>query len=771
MNIQYPKKVYYNKFNLPNKLYTEYRPFVESGETSDTNGTNRRTLYEEFIKYATDMNSKNRFETNYKKRVFSEKYPILPYSMRFFYRIANPLTCILDGELVFFSLKDINEVNEDNNQVDEYVVFAGTMQYLIIYNKEDDGIYKAIEQNDQIVLQEKLADSFDLYIQSIIDKGDILGGVMESHLFNNTRVLQKYNNEEDWYITLYEKLNENSDEEIIPIIQDDRILEHSYRIGWDYNTGHMVKVIYSLEGINVPDRLEREPVIITESTNESVKPQVIGIIDLLANNEKVNELKHGDVFLNNASILTPKVFIENGLERNWNPAVHGLYDNIKEVVWDIAEEVKVGQVDDYPVYKHYEKYFEYIDTLNRPTEQMITESFEPEDRSMIMMGPELRDRLQLMAKTEYIELAQHYKENFDPDTYDDRNVYVLKERALVRDEIMHLMADLQNKYAVPFILLPKNSVNCSMLREGVGAMKISDKDISHILDPNYRIDDNPVDGRWYVVVDLDRLVAIGHEDPTSILNIFLHEYGHVLTINQFTHDDFAIQNFKKDFLRSLTNDYASMNNISYLQQIKADAQYAYYHLPMESAANNKVGLDAGVLTNNVIGKYPDKSNRWIDPNKFTEFDFTIDYIKFIEAPDTSIDTMSLKEIDWYIGTQEKAYKHFVTDPRLLGYELNVLRNYREQLLSNREPFGPGTIHKEAYEHKPFGLEVEKNRNGWPKSKYNFTSMKFTLNNLILQDRMFSNDVSLPNTFPGTVDFKTLEDARKANYSYISQFEF
>ena len=63
--------------------------------------------------------------------------------------------------------------------MDEMFIFAATENDMRVFSLKDKRIYLAIEQNGQIILKNALADTFDLYIQNMINKGDILNAPLE----------------------------------------------------------------------------------------------------------------------------------------------------------------------------------------------------------------------------------------------------------------------------------------------------------------------------------------------------------------------------------------------------------------------------------------------------------------------------------------------------------------------------------------------------------------------------------------------------------------
>lgn len=154
---------FYNKDSV-NSLITE----------SGRNGNSRRYLYNEFISYAKNINKKNKFSTVYDNDTFTKSYPFIPYTMRFFYRVANPVLCVLKDKLTFFQLSELEKINSEYNKLKDMIIFAGTLNDMRVFNIQDKKVYLGIEENNSLTLKEILADNFDLYIQKLIGRDDII---------------------------------------------------------------------------------------------------------------------------------------------------------------------------------------------------------------------------------------------------------------------------------------------------------------------------------------------------------------------------------------------------------------------------------------------------------------------------------------------------------------------------------------------------------------------------------------------------------------------
>jgi hypothetical protein len=146
---------------------------------SPKNGVRRKKLYVAFIEWAKDYNPKNTFGSLFDKDAFKVSYPFVPEEMRYFYRLANPLLCVLSGDLTFFPVSELRKVNAKNTKLNELMIFAATQNDMRVFNQKDKKVYRATEENGELALQETLGDTFDTYIQKMINKGDILNGPIE----------------------------------------------------------------------------------------------------------------------------------------------------------------------------------------------------------------------------------------------------------------------------------------------------------------------------------------------------------------------------------------------------------------------------------------------------------------------------------------------------------------------------------------------------------------------------------------------------------------
>jgi len=158
-----------NKESFPKK--------IEKAE-SDKNGVRRKQLYIAFIEYAKKYDNRNNFVSIFDKDYFKISHPFVPDEMRFFYRLACPSHVVLAGNLTFYPVDKLLQINRDhhNNKLAEMIIFADTPDELRIFNMKDKKIYKGKEENNNITLGDLMSNSFDLYLQSLLGQGDILNG-------------------------------------------------------------------------------------------------------------------------------------------------------------------------------------------------------------------------------------------------------------------------------------------------------------------------------------------------------------------------------------------------------------------------------------------------------------------------------------------------------------------------------------------------------------------------------------------------------------------
>lgn len=162
------------------KQVSESLPKQTDRAEASKNGVRRKNLYIEFIKWCKEYNNKNTFGSIFDKDAFKVTYPFVPEEMRYFYRLANPMLCVLEGDLTFFPVAELRKVNSKNKKMVDMIIFAAAPDNnLRVFDRNDKKVYKAHEDHGQLVKDNILGNTFDTYIQSMIDKGDILNAEKE----------------------------------------------------------------------------------------------------------------------------------------------------------------------------------------------------------------------------------------------------------------------------------------------------------------------------------------------------------------------------------------------------------------------------------------------------------------------------------------------------------------------------------------------------------------------------------------------------------------
>lgn len=143
---------------------------------SDKNGIVRKQLYVAFIEYAKELNSKNVFASVFDKDIFHVTYPFVPDEMRYFYRISNPLLCVLEDTLTFFELSELKNINKNQNTLNNlFIIFAADkFGNVILFKYDDKKVYNGKIDGVNVTVKNEEAPTFDEYIQKLVGK-DILG--------------------------------------------------------------------------------------------------------------------------------------------------------------------------------------------------------------------------------------------------------------------------------------------------------------------------------------------------------------------------------------------------------------------------------------------------------------------------------------------------------------------------------------------------------------------------------------------------------------------
>lgn len=163
---------------IERRLSIARKPQLVTESKGWRNGNRRKRLYVIFKEWAKEQNSKNEFKREFDPDVFKKQYDFVPGTMRYFYRWANPLLCVVKDNLAFFQLSELKKLNQ-HVDLKEHMIFAATEETIYVLQKSDNTVHQAILQDDTLVLQEQVGDSFDEWLQDLVGRGDILHGEPE----------------------------------------------------------------------------------------------------------------------------------------------------------------------------------------------------------------------------------------------------------------------------------------------------------------------------------------------------------------------------------------------------------------------------------------------------------------------------------------------------------------------------------------------------------------------------------------------------------------
>jgi uridine kinase len=143
-------------------------PKQTDADEEPKNGVARKALYIAFIEYAKSIRPKNTFGSFFDKDGFRVTYPFVPDKLRYFYRLANPLLCVLDNELTFFASSELGKVNKDNPQRANRFIFAAQSDSVIAYSVQGAMVEKVTEEALKANKPgEQLANGFDKYLEQL----------------------------------------------------------------------------------------------------------------------------------------------------------------------------------------------------------------------------------------------------------------------------------------------------------------------------------------------------------------------------------------------------------------------------------------------------------------------------------------------------------------------------------------------------------------------------------------------------------------------------
>lgn len=134
-------------------------------DPDNLDGNQRKEMYQSFADVMIQANNQNVFGTIFDEDVFRSEYKIVPYEMRYFYRLQNPVSVEVD-ELAFIPFgKDLLDAQEKYGLGKKMFVFATKSDKPIFFNMLD----KTIWLND-----DKVGDSFDGFIETLTQNNGVL---------------------------------------------------------------------------------------------------------------------------------------------------------------------------------------------------------------------------------------------------------------------------------------------------------------------------------------------------------------------------------------------------------------------------------------------------------------------------------------------------------------------------------------------------------------------------------------------------------------------
>lgn len=287
------------------------------------------------------------------------------------------------------------------------------------------------------------------------------------------------------------------------------------------------------------------------------------------------------------------------------------------------------------------------------------------------------------------------------------NGYYISEDAQVgnlsKNDIKNIINRLKKKFNAEIIFIHGSS-NLSIQVGPASVIRTTREDIIKIMkgktmteiNSQFNIDD-PSLLNTVIIVNPKMIESFGIKTPDGVEMIISHEYGHVLTFDQITDQDWMEYNIKRSLIASLAQFIESKTGNKYMHE----ANYQYYQLKPEKLANEAVNIDPKKLTllllktrpNGVIpGLDCDKIINWkpsgsiMDMNRLSLEGKTPDKASMME---------SLKE-------SEELYKNWVTDNNILTglidalhYTMDFCQNhYTESFLieSSDDPDKPESDH-------------------------------------------------------------------------------
>lgn len=128
-------------------------------DQDNLDGNQRKEMYQTFADTLMKANNKNVFGTIFDQDVFKSEYKIVPYEMRYFYRLQNPVSVEV-GEFKFIPFgTDLLDAQDKYDLGKKMFVFATYNDKPVFFNMLD----KTIWAND-----DKISDTFDGFIETMV---------------------------------------------------------------------------------------------------------------------------------------------------------------------------------------------------------------------------------------------------------------------------------------------------------------------------------------------------------------------------------------------------------------------------------------------------------------------------------------------------------------------------------------------------------------------------------------------------------------------------
>lgn len=286
---------------------------------------------------------------------------------------------------------------------------------------------------------------------------------------------------------------------------------------------------------------------------------------------------------------------------------------------------------------------------------------------------------------------------------------------LSKKEFKSIIKNLSNKFNtdIVFIDLNKNKALSEIL-QAAALIQISKKDLMKYkitktidlskLANNLAFDPNR---ERVIFVNKDIIETFKITKPRDLELILTHEYGHALTYNQLTADDWLEYNIKRNIISAAIGIY--FNSPNYTEKMM-DANVYYHKLKPERIANEAVGINPIELLESIYKR------KFIDNFKEFDFDYLVNWkisenILKVNANPNSDKNTFIKAIDESV----ELYKHCIRDPKIFESFINASNYQRQQFensLNEKVSFNESNDGKPESDHpiRDTMMDIDKNLN-------------------------------------------------------------